>query len=153
MAAISSAPWEEWSAFLACAQAFNNNSADFQVARLCSPCELAWTVKCLNDLQDDETFSEDIQGIMAAILLSEGIVLPPTGMEFLADEIARLQIYNKDAPAFTALAKQMYDTHKGLEKFPDSSDDDPVVAHTIKMLAIDAYLALWQAREEYHGSD
>ena len=134
-------PWDEWGAFLNFAQAFNNRPVNFRVATLSSPAELAWTVKCLSRIRDRE-FAPDVQTVMASILLNEGIIIPPKGMEFLEDELDRMQERSDTFMSLKASVREAYESYLNSGKIIPATihDEDIIWIHTIKLVAIQEYI-------------
>lgn len=135
---LNNTAWKDWDAFLAVGQACNNMNVDFEVARPLSPAEVAWTIFCMNEIKD-ETFSDEVQALMAAIFVNEGICCAPGILSFFQDELNRMHHAGDD---FVALVKNAYETYNGREFM-----EDPIDFNVIKLLAIDKYI------EEMRGNE
>lgn len=128
---LNNSAWQDWDAFLAVGQACNNMHVDFETARPLSPSEVAWTIFCMNEIKD-EPFSSEVQALVAAILINDGICYAPGILSFCQDELNRMQ-YNDDD--FVSIVKHAYESYDGREFM-----EDPVDISVIKLLAIDKYL-------------
>lgn len=135
---MNNAPWKDWTAFLTFAQAMNNYRVDFNVARICSPAEAAWTVECLKLIRPDERFSREVQAMIGSIFLSNGIVIPPEGLDFVKDEMKEMQDKTMAMGEFAKIAEERYILHRDQSSVPEG--DSAIDIHTIKLLAIDEYI-------------
>jgi len=135
---MNNAPWKDWTAFLTFAQAMNNYQVDFNVARVCSPAEAAWTVECLKLIRPDEKFSREVQAMIGSIFLSNGIVVPPAGLELVKDEMKEMQDKTMAMDEFTKIAEERYTLHRSQSTAPEG--DSALDIHTTKLLAIDEYI-------------
>lgn len=129
---LNNTAWKDWDAFLAVGQACNCLNVDFQVARPLSPAETAWTIFCMGEIKEEE-FSPEVQSLVAAILINDGICYAPGLLNFCQDELNSMQHVEDDD--FIAIIKHAYDTYDGREFM-----EDPIDICVIKLLAIDKYL-------------
>jgi hypothetical protein len=128
---LNNTAWQDWDAFLAVGQACNGMNVDFEVARPLSPAEVGWTVFCMNEIKEEQ-YSAEVQSLIAAILLNEGICYAPNILNFCQDELNIMQNAEDD---IVLLVKNAYETYDGRGFM-----EDPIDICVVKLLAIDKYI-------------
>jgi len=82
--------WSTWEIFGWVAQALNNNIPDFQIMQKASLPQMFAAIDMATMIRDDEVFSTELQGYIAASMVDEGVFYAPHPVEFCQDEIEGL---------------------------------------------------------------
>lgn len=134
--------WTKWEVFCWATQALNNNIPDFQVIQKPSIAQLFVSVDTATLIRDDEEFSQELQGFVAAAVLEEGVVYAPGPIAFCNDEVVQLLEANgnSDASGMIPAVKERWgvisrmtkqEWEKADEMVLDESPEDVQVAKLI----------------------
>jgi hypothetical protein len=91
---LSSSPWVEWDIFEKVALAFNNIVPNFQVVEDLSPAQVTFAVREMDKLRTDVEFEKDVPYYAAMRIRSGGLILAPSGVEFV-DPIMEKMFHSK----------------------------------------------------------
>lgn len=131
------APWQDWTTFENCGQAFNDKIPVFGQIQPLSLAETAFTITILKKLHNFD-FSLEVLGYIAAVCLYNGIIYAPPKWFGKAQELIDKQI--KDSKQKTQI-KAAWNAVKDKDLVNVELDDAKFVdVHIAKLWAIKEYL-------------
>lgn len=131
------APWQDWTTFENCGQAFNDKIPVFGQIQPLSPAETAFTVSILKKLHKFD-FSEEVLGYIAAVCLYNGIIHAPAKWFDKVQGVIDRQLGDKE---LQPQVKAAWDAVRGKDLTDvEISDEKPIDVHIAKLWAIQEYL-------------
>ena len=129
-------PWQDWHPFTMCVLAFNDVSIDAKIAQEVAFTHLAYGVEVLTALQPENEYHIDIQSMIAALLMSNGICwVPPEPLGEVSNEAMGFLV--KKRTGSTKAIDIARDNYMEYQATGELNDDD---VHTTRLIAIDEYL-------------
>ena len=137
-------PWTEWNVFEKIGRCFTNQDVDFFTFQPLSTGECSVTIDLMEQIREDESFSEEVQLYVANIAFSEHLVMLPTD---LFPAIINVQLFKMIyRPELSKSTEAAWDKVKNLELLDKEFNLEDPVQNQLSKLAV-----LKQYRREYYG--
>lgn len=142
--------WTKWEVFCWVTQALNNNIPDFQVLQKPSIAQLFNAIDTATMVRDDEEFSFELQGFVAAVMVEEGVFYAPRPVEFCQDEIETLlrELQVDHVLALVSQVREKFREARALSPEAWAASPEPILQETVvdiqvaKLMIACEYLAL-----------
>lgn len=142
----SSAPWEDWHAFMNVALALNGVVPNPDVAQTLSPSHVAWAIAQMQRVHPDWEFSDSVRSFIAVMLYDDGICWVPGSIGDIANEdLFRLQKRFEGLGDFVGdLARNYVDNMDNSVVRGESASD----IHTARLKSMENYVRAHIAAEK-----
>lgn len=87
-ALLATSPWHEWHVFEKVIHGLNNNIVDPDTEQRCSVAQLMAGIDMLHELDDEQSWSPEVAGYVAACALEDGVVYLPPPLEFAQNALS-----------------------------------------------------------------